>query len=88
MADAIQRYVSKLDEVTRVSSGMIVVASRGLASVKISDGGGAILLQVRGTSAVQDVRIYSRDHAKTIESLRLFCESKRWRVREPKETID
>lgn len=86
MAETIRRFIEKQPEVTRVGSGMIVVAGRGLSCVKISDGGGAILLQVRGQAAVQDVRIYSKDHRQTMETLRAFCASRGWRVREPQET--
>lgn len=86
MADAIRRFAEKLPEVTRVGSGMIVVAGRGLASVKISDGGGAILLQVRGQAAVQDVRIYSKDHGQTIADLKTFFSERRWKVREQELT--
>lgn len=82
VAEAIRRYASKLSDVTRISAGVIVVASGGMPAVKISDGGGAILLQVRGQAAVQDVRVYSKDHENTIEMLKVFISEKGWKLRE------
>lgn len=60
--DAARRPViaaEKLSCVTKVSLGMIKVIPRGTASIKyLTESEGCILAKVRGTTSIQEIRIY------------------------------
>ncbi len=62
LADTINDLALNTSGVTGVSAGLISPAGPGSLRVKFIEESGSLLVKVRGPIAVQDVRIYGRDH--------------------------
>lgn len=78
-AEKIIKYLNRDDNVSRVSAGVIQSIGSGPIKVKITTDSGAILLQVRGSSSVQDVRIFSSDFQHTIGLIEKYTLMKKWK---------
>lgn len=80
-ADLIRRFATNLDTVTKISAGIIVPAGVAVVSIKFKQESGALFLKVRGTHAVQDLRIYSKNHTQTEAAIKVFCTKQGWLIR-------
>lgn len=77
-ADAIRRHAANLTDVTKISAGIIVPAGVAPIYIRFIRESGALLLKIRGNNAVQDVRIYSKNHLQTEQDLIQFCTKQGW----------
>ena len=77
-ADRLQRFAATLDDVTKVSAGIITPAGVAPVYVRFIHQSGALLLRVRGNNAVQDVRVYSKDLVVVQQKLMDYCTKQGW----------
>lgn len=80
-ADALRRHAARLDDVTKISAGIITPSGVAPIYIRFIQESGALLLRVRGNNAVQDVRIYSKNHLQTEQDLIQFCQKQGWPVK-------
>lgn len=62
----LREYIRRFGEVTRIAAGIIRPGLHAVPKrVKIVDDSGAVLLKVRGSTSLQEIRIYTTDRQKT-----------------------
>lgn len=76
-AEKLCKYLTPHESVTRISAGVIQSIGSGPVGVKITPESGAILLQVRCSNAVQDVRVYG-DHAVLVPLITAMIGTNGW----------
>jgi hypothetical protein len=60
------RAAAGLDCVTKISLGLIQTLRNGPPTIKfLHEGPGCLLVKVRGTRSIQEVRVYTRDQENT-----------------------
>lgn len=77
-ADLLYQALHSLPEITKFAMGPIRPAGGGQPRLKVSDGTGCIEVQVRGQTAVQTVRIYSKNIPKTKNDIFHFAYCRGW----------
>jgi hypothetical protein len=80
--ERLYRALQGSPEITKFGFGVIKPAGNGQFRVKVRQDTGCLNLQVRGQTAVQTLRIYTKDFKTTKRSVRLFGHANGWPVTE------